>query len=153
MQESTKSVFHAHLVLRSLKHPIFENLIRPKWFFAKSCSLSLSILIDILDFIAILYGRMSPCFQEYIHVHTFRTQKTYLCDLRAFCWSHVQVEMFFFSQHEGIQGLFRGILPRLLRRAGMAALSWTLFDSLKQRLWSFLPSLYRSTPSGSVWDS
>lgn len=35
-------------------------------------------------------------------------------------------------QNDGLRGLFRGLLPRLVRRTLMAAMSWTVYEEVSR---------------------
>ena len=46
----------------------------------------------------------------------------------------VQHVVVYIAKHEGIQGYFSGLAPRLLRRTLMSAFAWTFYENFSQRL-------------------
>ena len=47
-----------------------------------------------------------------------------------FSFKNVKMLLSFSSQTNGVTGLFKGIVPRTLRRTLMAALSWTVYEQV-----------------------
>jgi hypothetical protein len=43
----------------------------------------------------------------------------------------VPVLTFFFQQKYGMQGYFKGLVPRMLRRTLMAAMAWTVYEQVR----------------------
>ncbi len=92
--------------------PLVSPELNPNLHFI--CGISAGLLASVIT-------QPADVIKTQLQLYPFRYKSTLDC-------------VFVVCEKNGVQGLFRGMLPRCMRRTLMAAMSWTVFEAVMKRL-------------------